>query len=206
MASKISTLGSGKNVHIQGDLNSAVVGEIVDQLGSAESIATASFLAVADSATSYKRLIGVFKDPVFIKRVTVVNASTAAFTNTATDIFVKTCALDDVDMEGAPSTPLQTLVDLQGFNGNNFPAQTALTGADLESADAADAVAGDNTNVVVAANSAIYAEFKNKEGATETLIVQVHYCTTDKITIEPDGLSSNVPKRNRLFHRKARSN
>jgi hypothetical protein len=212
MASSISTVGSGKNIHVQGDLNSAVVGELVEQMNSAESIATVNFVAAATG--THRLLIGVFKDPVFVKRVTVVNGNTAALANAATDIFVHTCALGDVDMQGGPGADLQTLVSLQGFATSEFPAQTAKTGAELmitgvsAGADSADAVAGANTNVVVAANSAIYAEIVNTEAssATATVAIQVHYCTTDRVTIEPDGLSSGVPKRNRKFNRKSRSN
>lgn len=195
--------GSARTLPIQGDLNSAVVRELVAQLNQQE-IPIVKTLVFPGNGTQ-RVLLGSWRHNAWIKDVRLINASTAALSNAATDILLRKCQNGDVDMEAGPTSP-ETVLDVEGFATGNFPAQTALWGDQFIAGAGGncDAVTDKRKGFIVKAGEVLYAEVINTEGAAAVIGVEVVLVNTDRIEIAPSNLQDNVPFPNQRFNPKTR--
>lgn len=193
--------GSGRTLPIQGDLNSALVRELIAQLNQQE-IPVVKTLELAGNGTA-RGVLGSWRYNAWIKEIRLLNEGAAALANAATDLMLKTCAHDDVNMAAGPAAPADVLL-VEGFGVGNMPAKTALWGDQFLAGTNCDAVTDKRKGFIVKAGEVLYAEVINTEGAAIRVGVEVVLVNTDRIEVSPDNLQLNVPHPNQRFHPKTR--
>lgn len=191
---KETSKGSGRKISLLEDTNSDIVRELVNQLNVAE-IPVSQSISAADGVTE-RVVLGSWRNEAWIREIRLINAQDNALTNAATDIIVRYCDADDVDMAAGPTSPTDILV-VEGFNGANFPAETALWGDEFVAGTNCVAVTGDGVGFYVPAGKVVYAEFINNEGATREIAFQLQVTMTDYLDLKPGP----IPRRpTRDFH------
>jgi len=197
--------GSGRVVQVPDMTGSAVVREIVAQLNQQEIPVSKNIRQLADAATA-RLPIGRWRYDAWIRDINVMNSNGVALSDADTDILLKKCPADDCEMGGTGPAAPTTLLGVEGFATNNFPANEALWG------DQFDAAAGGNCDAVtdkrkgfhVKAGEVLYLEFINNEGGPIDLDVTVTLVNTDKLSLQPDDLQREVPYRSQQFHTSGR--
>jgi hypothetical protein len=184
---------------------SAVVRETVAQLNQQEIPVSKNIRQLGDGLTA-RLPIGRWRHDSWIRDINVMNSNGVALSDVDTDILLKKCAADDCEMGGTgPATPT-TLLGVEGFATNNFPANTALWGEDFDDAAGGncDAVTEKRKGFHVKAGEILYLEFINNEGGPIDLDVTVTLVNTDYISLQPDDLQRNVPYPSQQFHTRMR--
>lgn len=201
---KRQSAGSGHALGIQEDTNSAVVRELIAQLNQQEIPVTKQCIFAASG--TQRKVLGSWRSDAWIKEIRFMNASAVALVNAATDILLKRCAPNDIDLVAGPATPT-TVFAVEGFAAGNFPAKTALWGDEFIAGAGGncDAVTDKRKGFIIPAGEVLYLEVINTEGVVDVDIeVEVILVNTDRIDLLPDRLQDSVPFRNQRFISKPR--
>lgn len=191
--------GSGKTVKIMDDLRSPLVHELVEQLNEAR-ISEKVRATVANTAT-VRVPLATSVNGKYIEEVLILSGASAALSNAATDIKIAVASAGDIDLESGPSSPV-LVFHAEGFNSNNFPAQSQLKASEITSDDTDALTVAWTGPIILAAGEVLYAEVINTEGASINIDFTTETAVTDRLSLQPDDLSRAITLPNRRYSRK----
>lgn len=202
---RISSKGSGQQVKIVEDTNSAVVEELVEQVNEARMQVRADRVGGGDG--TYRQVIGSWSYDVWVSGGKIVNRQTNNFTNLATDIFLKAAQEGALDFEGGALTGARTLFAAEGFDaaGAFLPGQSSKLLKEFKSGVLGTAVSG-NPAFLVKAGEVLYLELVLTEGGARYIDVMLDVAATDYLSMQPDNLQSSLKRVQRNFKRSKRLN
>lgn len=197
--------GSGNKVKIIGDVGSALLSEVVDQLNKTGQQMPVSVSESVGAGGVARVLLGSFRYKTYLRNLQIINAQNNDLTGAATVIRIRRCAITDCDMVAGPASPTDVLT-LTGFATGAFPAKSGYWSDEIAAGatGVTDAKSGSAKGYVLDADQCLYAEFVNNEGAGRSLIFVPEVAITDFVETQPRGLQRRPHTRSRDFSRSTR--
>lgn len=189
--------GSGREIALLEDTNSAVVQEVVSQLNQAELPIVQRFAALGNGLTA-RIAIGLWRHNAWIRDIFFVNDNAAStLTNANTDMALIKYAAGAIDFAAAGTY----LFRVEGFNTGAFPAKTNLFAEQFIAGTNCTAVSGTTKGILINAGELLAFEFINNEGGARNLIVGVTMVMTDYLKLFSSHLNpaGQTPEENNDF-------
>jgi len=203
MAQRDRVSGSGREVLIPDDLGSAVVHELVEQVG----VAQAQSLVQATVAPGTVRIaLGIWGKDIWVNDIAMMNLSASALVNAATTVRVAYRADGDLNLAlaGIPLPSPNGVFLVTGFGVGNFPAGSKRKASEFIAGTLGTAITQPFAPFVLPANHLLYVEVVSAELAARLLGFAVDYAVADGIQLQPHNLQRNVFQRVRNFNRRTR--
>lgn len=198
--------GSAQRVPLVEDTNSIVVHEVVDQLNKAGVQYPVVISESIGGGGTARALLGAWGVDTFIRDMLVGNVQNNALVAAGTRIRFRKAKLTDMNLVAGPSTPEEVL-DLNGFNTNNYPAKTGQFTDDIVATGSGATVntkTGSGKGVIVKKDEFLYVEFTNSEGAARALQIILSVASTDFLDLGPNSTQARPRRQQRDFNRRSR--